>query len=382
MNSDNSFGTGMISSLDVLEKTKISRATLNNYIKLGLLPKPVVVKPDDERIKARKVGYFPKGVLDRIKKIKEMKWDGLTMERIAEKLRDEISPDLIDKPLNEILQNEEGRSDKKNGIMDFQKESNGEIKSTGYKSSMDQKSTNILNEISTSILKRKDTLRLLLNDKAAQTHFCLLDARLDNEKRLQTELMSDEYHELLNRIVGAAENLLSQYTGVYGKNYGSRISYYFIRNDHSNYIMDSIIAAFRLKEHMKPISEEWKRKKGWSQELFLNIGIADDYNCLEIKPSLVSFEFYPRGDSADMADKLSFLASRGAVWTTKDVINKLSVEDQKKIRFGIQTPDKDKQTFVEKTFTPLIDRDREMSSSKPFDPVFSMRPITEIIAII
>ena len=35
-----------ISSVDLLNRTGLSRATLNNYIKAGMLPRPVVKKPN------------------------------------------------------------------------------------------------------------------------------------------------------------------------------------------------------------------------------------------------------------------------------------------------------------------------------------------------
>ena len=37
-----------ITSKEVLSKTGISRATLNNYIKIGILPRPVVKKADEK----------------------------------------------------------------------------------------------------------------------------------------------------------------------------------------------------------------------------------------------------------------------------------------------------------------------------------------------
>ena len=37
----------LISSKEVLEKSGISRATLNNYIKMGIIPKPIVQSPKE-----------------------------------------------------------------------------------------------------------------------------------------------------------------------------------------------------------------------------------------------------------------------------------------------------------------------------------------------
>ena len=77
----------MLSSLEVLQASGISRATLNNYIALGLLPKPVVRNPGgDSRTSARQIGYFPDDAIGRIEHIQRMKKQGMTMANIVHQL--------------------------------------------------------------------------------------------------------------------------------------------------------------------------------------------------------------------------------------------------------------------------------------------------------
>ena len=59
-------GSSLITSKEIIEKTGISRATLNNYIKMGLLPKPIVRRPGPEQKGVKQIGYFPASVLERI----------------------------------------------------------------------------------------------------------------------------------------------------------------------------------------------------------------------------------------------------------------------------------------------------------------------------
>lgn len=88
----------MLTSKQLIELTGISRATLNNYIALGILQKPLVqrTKMDDGR--APRIGYFSDKALDRIKEIQQLKKEGLSMSAITERYqhRDEeqnsISP--------------------------------------------------------------------------------------------------------------------------------------------------------------------------------------------------------------------------------------------------------------------------------------------------
>ena len=73
----------MLNSKQLIEITGISRATLNNYVALGILPNPVIKQPTDEPGRATRLGYFDESAVDCIKRIQELKKEGLTMAQIA-----------------------------------------------------------------------------------------------------------------------------------------------------------------------------------------------------------------------------------------------------------------------------------------------------------
>jgi DNA-binding transcriptional MerR regulator len=79
----------MISSKTLIDQTGISRATLNNYIQLGILPKPVVqslsADADAEAGGARVLGYFPDDSLERVQAVQILKAQGLSMAQVAER---------------------------------------------------------------------------------------------------------------------------------------------------------------------------------------------------------------------------------------------------------------------------------------------------------
>lgn len=89
----------LLSSKEVLEITGISRATLNNYIKMGIIPGPVVQKPINNMKGIKKIGYFPQAVLERIEMVQSLKREGNSMEDIARRFKDlqitEKEDDLI-----------------------------------------------------------------------------------------------------------------------------------------------------------------------------------------------------------------------------------------------------------------------------------------------
>ncbi len=78
----------LISSKDLLEKTGISRATLNNYIKVGIIPRPIVLGPRKGMRKVSRIGYFPRAAVERIEIVKVLKREGHSMQDIARRFRD------------------------------------------------------------------------------------------------------------------------------------------------------------------------------------------------------------------------------------------------------------------------------------------------------
>jgi class 3 adenylate cyclase len=75
----------VVTSKELMALGAISRATLNNYIALGILPKPIVKTPPAGQERARKIGYFPDEAVQRIKAVQRYKDEGLSMLEIAEK---------------------------------------------------------------------------------------------------------------------------------------------------------------------------------------------------------------------------------------------------------------------------------------------------------
>ena len=73
----------MLTSREVMRETGISRATLNNYIALGILPRPIVGVAGPGSGSVRRIGYFEDFVIDRIHDVQRLKREGLAMTDIA-----------------------------------------------------------------------------------------------------------------------------------------------------------------------------------------------------------------------------------------------------------------------------------------------------------
>jgi adenylate cyclase len=74
----------MLNSKQLIELTGISRATLNNYVALGILPNPIIRSPGENEGRATRLGYFEEDAADRIRQVQQLKRDGLTMAQIAQ----------------------------------------------------------------------------------------------------------------------------------------------------------------------------------------------------------------------------------------------------------------------------------------------------------
>ncbi len=120
-------------------------------------------------------------------------------------------------------------------------------------------------------------------------------------------------------------------------------------------MLDTLCCAFELKEKVKEINYEWKNRKGWLNNLFLNIGINEGKEFFGAIQSASNLEFTALGDSINYAGRLSDLARFGSIFVTKNTINKLTTEELKSIRFGIRRKEGDREIFIEKSFSRVLD---------------------------
>jgi len=501
-----------ISSVEVTNITGISRATLNNYIKYGLLPKPEIRKPQTEGTKAVKIGYFPKSVLDILLRIKEMKKRGNSMKSIvnlmnkgeisenvslADEYRQAVKEAQEDVDTEENIQgshitltindikcpaylinnnfeidwiNDEGEEKLFHRQIRFLRESsarnifklfvemgflNGKESNNNLllfhmslfkskfpktqiknmfqgitpreiekyerlydkvaiicKDSVNQayvgmpnseqnlavyhlyfmtfregtlilyeKIDNLMQGISEILTNRSWIINDLLQQRLPTlTSFSVLVADLQESIRICAELPPEEYFELVNSIWKCMECSFKKYYGTYGKHSGDGMVYYFLKDRDTNYLMNAIMCALEVRENMKTLNADWKLRKGWYNELYLNIGINEGQEYFGTIPASTNIEFTALGDTVNIAGRLSDFAAHGAIWTTKNLMNRLNREETKTLRFGIKKHDQDREVFVENIFSriiDMIDNKEEKISGKYMD--IATIPVTQII---
>ena len=482
-----------VSSRDILTKTGISRATLNNYIKNGLLPKPEVRNPGTLGYGARQIGYFPDWAIDRILSVQSMKKDGWAMEAITQHLSldsqntmskasfptankaprlgaerlaevasvpataiaqgeslfltvdaiahpaymlnyqmeliwfneaarrkilggfDHLPAHIESRNIFRFLLNEENPSplvghrrliefhlalakDRmgNDGLSGFARElepnyykiielafeeteaihtrpvaecplpsferNGAELGCVAYATQYregilfvfvpnDHPHDSLLHFLA----RRDEVIRSLLRRRLpVLTHLVALVADLQNSVRICAELPPEEYFELINQIWAALDPVFRKYYGAYGKHAGDGLVYYFFQQPDSNYILNALRCSVEIRETIRKISKEWQIRKGWFNELHMNIGLNEGQEWLGTFQTSTSVELTVLGDTINQAARLSDLARFGEIWTTKGMIAKLPPEAREKVQYGVQRRSPDgRDHFVRSSYTTL-----------------------------
>ena len=486
-----------ITSNDLIRITAISRATLNNYIKYGIIAKPVVKKPVDTKSRTKIIGYFPRNVIGRIEQIKQMKTEGNKMDNIIKLFSETAAPvdipashynvsktDNLNLSINDIhspaylvnnkfeiewinkeaekeifrqevslISDAEGRNifrllSKKGLLTDDQTKSElvtylmklvkarfekwdlakllggiseREVRflekiydqvevssdeplwetymlltySDGRKAACNVfhvvfregilfihvQVDDLMRDVIGLLSRRGKIITDLMKQRMPSlVSFCVLVADLQDSSRICAELPPEEYFELIRDIWKNMDQIFPKYYGTYGKHVGDGMVYYFLREKDNNYVLNSIHCALELKERMKKVNMEWKIRKGWFNDLYLNIGINEGQEFFGTIPSSPHIEFTALGYSVNYAGRLSDLARYGAIWTTKNLLNRINTEERKNLNYGIRRTEQGREIFIENMFSRVMDmlRPNDDMYSKFMD--IATLAVTEIVS--
>ena len=508
--------TKWITSKDVLQRAGISRATLNNYIKMGIIPRPVVRKPESGSKATKKIGYFSEKIIETIERVKILKRKGVPMEEMTKRLRGhgsvnhfvfqnrqaetmplepldaqpgvlntesvisaesvkltiddlgyaaymmnpnfeiewinrEAEDEIFKKDVRSIASLEsrnifklifhwefhehienwqdliayhmslakpgvskkdlehlyEGIPDSEVRILESLYDDQPSLSEKGISKTAFQLNRKDGQEIDYEIYTvtfregtlfvyvpadrqvsgivgflqgREDVIHNLLKRRMPSlVSLCILVADLQDSVKISAELPPAEYFELINGMWKALSKSFARYNGIHGKHAGDGMLYYFIKKPKGNYIRDAIFCALELRERVKQVSDEWKARKGWLNELYLNIGINEGKEFFGAIRSNRAFEFTALGDSINYAGRLSDLARYGGIMVTKNTINRLGHESLESIRYGIRRKSQGRDIFIENTFSRVLDLLDPNSQQQCKYQDISTLPVAEIV---
>ncbi|MBT8145798.1 MAG: MerR family transcriptional regulator [Gammaproteobacteria bacterium] len=507
----------MLNSKELMEQSGISRATLNNYVALGILPSPIVKTPEDGEGRTTRIGYFPNEALDRVKKVQEMKKDGISIAEIANQLssksrhrypleepvikenkepakpskqpiygngtssrlsmeltidsfpgpaymvdnnfelmwwnehaektvfgpRATASGDLQTRNLLSLLVEAYEGSDtqdlmetlqphlaaakkrmsksaltkiyaplggemlslieslyegasaiEKQPIVHFSatlKDSTGQdVPCDLYISFYREGILFTYNQVSKNddfllqfLAQRNQVIRELLRKrKPYLSHVAVMVADLQNSVRLCSELPAEEYFNLINDIWQESEPIFRKYYGTHGKHAGDGMVYYFFPQPDCNYVLNAVQCAIELQDMMKKITQRWQIRKGWFNELLLNIGLHEGQEWFGTYHAGAHIEFTVLGETVNYASRISDFARDGSTWVTKSMLTQVPSGFRNAVNYGIPRKyDEDDHIFVKDTYAnvgSILELDDPINSK--FRDI-EMIPVTQVRGI-
>jgi class 3 adenylate cyclase len=214
-----------------------------------------------------------------------------------------------------------------------------------------------------SISRRDTFIRNLLSQRLpVLTPLAVMVADLQNSVRICSELPPEDYFQLINQIWSTLDPIFREYYGAYGKHTGDGMVYYFFPQPDRNYLMNAVLCANKVRETMQSISHDWKVRKGWTNQLYMNIGLSEGEEWLGTFKTNTNFELVVLGETINICGRLSDLARFGKVWATKGLISKLSNTERSKIRYGVERDTPEGKVFVNNSYAQVTSL---LSSNEP-----------------
>jgi class 3 adenylate cyclase len=314
-----------ISSIELIEKTNISRATLNNYIRMKILPKPDVRKPSEPLVRAKRLGYFPESVLSTLEQIKSLKGEGYAMATILKRLNKISSERQEPAKLNRKINSQ----------------------------------VSMFEEILPEPVENK--LKSVIYEDYGKSapdfnSFCVLAADLQDAERVIAEFHPEEYFDLISQLWDSVLAAVSLNHGLCGSYPWQGIMFfYFPKMANNPYPMNAIHCAVQLREVMVKLTNDWKLRKACLNELYLNIGISEGEEYLGYirTPSGMSPATF--GETVRQAIRLAEFARGGSIWLTKRAIQKINRKERESIRYGVSRHSQDREIFVRNSFARISD---------------------------
>ena len=345
----------MLNSKELLEKTGISRATLNNYISWGIVPRPQVLPPGPQDGAAPRIGYFPEDIVNRIADIQRLKKEGWDMKRISQHFSGGKDAAIAQAPSTRLQAPASGDAPTRAAVLP-------EPQAPGP--ALADEPAN------------KDAGR----SRPVLTPVAVLVSDLQDSARVWAELPPEEYFELINRIWSMADPIFKRHHGTHGKHPGDGLVCHFLPQPGSSYLWNVLAAAVEMKEAMRGVSKEWQLRKGWATELYINTGVNEGQEWLGSFRPAGPREFTALGKTINQAARISEFARRGAVWATKNLVAKLTSPERKRLKFGVRRKSQDgHEVFVSSVFAKLDGLEDPTGAGGDRFKDMGRLPITEIV---
>jgi class 3 adenylate cyclase len=169
-------------------------------------------------------------------------------------------------------------------------------------------------------------------------------------------MLDEEFSRLLLRTWQISAETVEEYGGIVCQSSATLLLGYFLSTgDVDQNPLNAIQCALELKRKMCDLGREWKIRKSWLHDIELNMGIHAGHEFMASANSALGNHLLALGETVEVANWLSKIASNGQIWTTKAVIQRVPEEELNQLRFGIFRSDGHRQVFIARCFSRIKD---------------------------
>lgn len=325
----------MISSKYIIEKSGISRASLNNYIRLGILPRPVVKKGGKDDPETRHLGFFPDSALENIGEVRRLKKEGMSMRDIADTFKQNRPATERDVPV--------------------QKQSPPEV----------------------AVVETSDAASWR-DAVVLQVHFCVMAVAVSGRGQLKTALPAETYVRLLGdlwQLFAASAHKFGSFS--MGGNQAAW-QFFFKAENNPRYREQALACSVELLEKMKEFDRQWLQSIGWPLGCNLQIGVSSGYGFLGLVGTGFNMVLFSSDDAGATADKLATAAGSGRVLASKELLGGVGQSDRLPFRCGTWIHGPAGKMFRDNTFSRIVDLAEPPLPQSDNDSFASM-PAAEVI---
>jgi hypothetical protein len=312
----------MLSSKDILERTGISRATLNNYISAGLVPRPEVLPPNPQDGGAPRIGYFPDDTIERIETIQRLKREGWSLGR----------------------------------ILDFF-------------------SGKTLPATPAPSLALDRGVDLPVADSPSIMVVAVLALTLHDADGLWVALSVHDYFALANEVAGDVRREIAKRQGDVLRVAPHRFVCRFLPRPGGDHLWNALEASLSLREAVREISGRWKLRRNWDWDIELDAGLCDGESWVSTTPP---DDVQIVGETMGDAEEMSRWARRGSILVTRSYIARLPETLRSRIVHGVPEPRQHEGSPARPmTFARL----RDIAPSGGLPRRIASLPVTEIVEV-
>jgi class 3 adenylate cyclase/DNA-binding transcriptional MerR regulator len=303
----------LLTSKEIIEKTGISRATLNNYIASGLVPRPQVLAPGPDDGDAPRIGYFPDDTIERIEVIQRLKREGWSIGRIAGHFLDPQAT---------------GAAGAAQALPAASVGPTAAPASTAVPQAQPDPQPD----------RRPAAPALPAGARAAPaiTPVAILFSTLEDAPTLWVRLSALEYFELVNEVWAELDRIFRDHGGLLGRHPDEGLVSYFLPRRDRSHVWDALTAAQEARLTMRLLSRRWQQRKGWDVELNMNTGIDEGQDWLGTVGAAGDVRVL--GEAAYRAEQLSRISHGGTILVTRSLVGKLTTDQRRRLHFGVPRP--------------------------------------------